>query len=367
MCTMVSPSHFAGLPDHIEQRARAGERVLVVLLDAFGMRFVERHVKHPLLRRLDAIEPLEAQFPTTTTAEMTTLHTGLPVGLHGLYEWNVYEPSLQRVITPLRFSFAGDTDPDTLAAHGFDSDRLFADEPTLYERLGSDGVPSFVYEPSSFSPSTYGQRATRGAELRPYDTLADGMRSAVEALRAVDRGYALVYFDEIDAVGHINGPSSAEFAAAATAALDTVDAALADASGLSVLLTADHGQVDVDPAATIWLEELHPPLGELALRPAGSARDVFLHVPEAQVDATLDALDPHVETHRVEDMIDAGAFGPRVGEQLRRRLATVCVLPQPDRMAWLRSASDGALQFRGHHGGRTPDESRTWLGTLAAR
>ena len=57
-----------------------GERLLVVLLDAFGMRFVERHDDHPLLRRLDTIRPLEAQFPTTTTAEMTTLHTGLPVG-----------------------------------------------------------------------------------------------------------------------------------------------------------------------------------------------------------------------------------------------------------------------------------------------
>jgi hypothetical protein len=33
-------------------------------------------------------------------------------------------------------------------------------------------------------------------------------------------------------------------------------------------------------------------------------------------------------------------------------------------MAWLRSAPDKALGFHGHHGGRTPDESHTWLGTL---
>jgi predicted AlkP superfamily pyrophosphatase or phosphodiesterase len=67
----------------------SAERLLVVLLDAFGMRFVDRHADHPLLRRLDAIQPLEAQFPTTTTAEMTTLHTGMPVGLHDLYESNL--------------------------------------------------------------------------------------------------------------------------------------------------------------------------------------------------------------------------------------------------------------------------------------
>ena len=240
---------------------------------------------------------------------MTTLHTGLPVGLHGLYEWNVYEPALQRVITPLRFSFAGDAEPDTLVASGFEARQLLAEAPTFYERLGASGVASFVFEP--FGPTTYSLLVTRGAELRRYGKLGDGVRAAAEALGLVDRGYALVYFPGIDAAGHVHGPSSPEFAAASTAALDAIDRALARASGLSVLLTADHGQVDVDPARTIWLDELHPPLADLPLRPAGSARDVFLHVPEDDVEATLQALGPHVEVHRVEEMVDAGVFGTR--------------------------------------------------------
>jgi len=359
---MEPPTGFAELPGYLERLTRSGERVLVVLLDAFGMRFVERHADHPLLRRLDEIRPLEAQFPTTTTAEMTTLHTGLPVGLHGLYEWNVYEPALQRVITPLRFSFAGDAEPDTLVASGFEARQLLAEAPTFYERLGAAGTASFVLEP--FGPTTYSRLVTRGAELRRYRALGDGVRAAAEALSSVDRGYALVYFPGIDAAGHVHGPSSPEFAAASTTALDAIDEALAKTSGLSVLLTADHGQVDVDPSRTIWLDELHPPLADLPLRPAGSARDVFLHVPEDDVEATLQALGPHVEAHRVEEMVEAGVFGAEVAEQLRRRLASVCVLPPPDRMAWLRCAPDGALQFLGHHGGRTADESRTWLGTL---
>ncbi len=362
---MPVPTHFAGLPAYIEERTGSGERVLLVLLDAFGMRFVERHADHPLLRRLDSIRPLEAQFPTTTTAEMTTLHTGLPVGLHGLYEWNVYEPTLERVITPLRFSFAGDAEPDTLVASGFAAGQLLQEEPTFYERLGVSGVASFVFEP--FSPSTYGLRVTRGAELRQYEVLGDGVRAAAAALGPVERGYALVYFPEIDSAGHVHGPSSPEFAAASAAALDAIDEALASVSGLSVLLTADHGQVDVDPARTIWLDELHPPLADLPLRPAGSSRDVFLHVPEHHIDETLLALGPYVEAHRVAEMIDAGFFGADVGEQLRRRLASVCVLPPPGRMAWLRNAADGTQQFRGHHGGRTADESQTWLGMLDLR
>ena len=51
-------------------------------------------------------------------------------------------------------------------------------------------------------------------------------------------------------------------------------------------------------------------------------------------------------------------------QQLRARLADVCVLPAPGRTAWLRSAAGTAQRFRGHHGGLHPDEIETWVGAL---
>ena len=69
---------FAELPARIAALTREHERVAVVLLDAFGWAFVQRHADHPFLRRLE-IEPVASQFPSTTTAHLTTLYTGLPV------------------------------------------------------------------------------------------------------------------------------------------------------------------------------------------------------------------------------------------------------------------------------------------------
>ena len=329
-----------------------------MLLDAFGRRFRERHADHPFLRRLEITE-LATQFPSTTTAHVTTMHTGRPVGEHGLYEWNVYEPTLGDVVTPI-LNARADAGPDTLEG----DPRAFRAGDTLYERLAAAGVESTVMHPAAFSPSTYDGVFTAGARLRPYADLAEGVPAFFNALQA--GGYAYLYWDRIDATGHIHGPGSPEFDAAAVAALDALEAGLRSVPGALLLVTADHGQVAVDPARVDYLDEEWPGLAALlSYRPAGSARDVFLHTPApGEVAAGLaERLGDRAQVRLVSDLVAEGLFGV-VGEQLRARLADVCVLPAPGRTAWLRSAEGMAQRFRGHHGGLHPDEVETWVGAL---
>ena len=341
------------------------DRVAVVLLDAFGMRFVQRHADHPLLRRV-AITPLASQFPTTTTAHVTTMHTGNPVGTHGLYEWNVYEPALDAVITPILYARAGELAPDGLRGSGIGMGDILGG-PTFYERLAEAGVPSVVLSPAAFSPSTYDSVAARGADLRPYATIADGAAGLVAALERP--GYAYLYWHEIDMLGHLHGPDSPAFDAACRHALDALEAALAAAGPEAlVLFTADHGQVGVDPSRVDYLEDFLPEIdGYLAHGPAGSARDVFLHAAPglaAELAAELrERLDGRAEVLPVAELEAAGRFG-EVGPRLRTRLADVCVLPAEGRMAWLRSAAGVEQRFRGHHGGLDPAEYETWLGVM---
>ena len=350
------------LGDGAPERA---DRVAVVLLDAFGMRFVARHADHPLLRRLH-VAPLASQFPSTTTAHVTTMHTGTPVGTHGLYEWNVYEPALDALITPILYTPAGEYTPDGLLGSGVTIGDILSGT-TLYERLAKAGVRSVVLQPSAFSPSTYDSVATRGAELRPYRAIADGAAGLVEALQ--EPGYTYLYWHEIDMTGHLQGPDSADFDAACLAALDALHAALAGAGpDALVLFTADHGQVAVDPARVDYLDDVLPEVAHyLAHGPAGSARDVFLHAQPglaAELAGELrERLDGRADVVQVAELEAAGLFGD-VGPRLRARLADVCVLPAAGRMAWLRSHASVEQRFRGHHGGLDPAECETWLGAM---
>jgi hypothetical protein len=332
---------FAELPDRIEALTRVHERIAVVLLDAFGWAFVQRHADHPLLRRLE-IEPIASQFPSTTTAHLTTLYTGLPVEQHGLYEWRVYEPSLDAVIRPLPFAPANDGDPPLTL-----DPRTLIPGPTFFERLE---VPCTVLHPEEIADSTYGSVALAGARVVGFR----GIERAVAQL-ADAPGLTYLYWDRIDTAGHRHGPSSPEFAQASLRALDALAAV-----DTPMLVTADHGQIDV--TVTDDLDVLWPGLlAHLRQHPAGSARDLFLHVDDPQpVVAELSArLEGRATVHRAADLF------PDAGPRLRERLADVCVLPAPGRMAGLRAFGNPERAFRGHHGGRTPEESETWVGVQA--
>src|SRR4051794_21193013 len=321
---------FADIPDAVERRLLSGERVVLVLLDAFGLRFLERHDDHPLIRRLD-VTPLETQTPSTTTAHIPTLHFGMPVTEHGLYEWNLYEPTLDAVIVPFLFARAGDP-PGTLLKEGFDVANL-SPGPSLYRRLEEHGIRSATYGPDRIAGSPFGTIALDGSSTHPFPDLATGAKELARAMADPEGPhYATLYWDVIDATGHLHGPSSPEFNQAAREALDALEP-LGRLDGVTVLFTADHGQVDVAPDRVDYLDAIWPELATYLTqpKPAGSARDVFL--PAREPETVIEQLSRRLD-RRAEVRPAASLFDP-VGARLAARLADVVVLPAEGREAWL--------------------------------
>jgi hypothetical protein len=357
-------------------------RVALVLLDGFGWRYLERWAdRHPFLRRIEAegvVAKLTSQFPSTTTAHVTTIHSGLPVGEHGLYEWNVYEPLVDAIVTPLLFSRAGEQERDTLARDGIDPRAMLPAE-TLYRRLATAGVRPVAFSPARFSPSTFDGVALAGAELQTYEQPQEGFARAAAALRGGSAPvYVYLYSDAIDFAAHAGGPDSDRVEAAIGAALDALEAAFGRGGGepALLLLCADHGETAVDPARTDYVDDAWPAIGDLLRRgaggrplaPAGAARDLFLHAAPGRADELADGLAARLaggaEVHAVPDLVAQGLFGASVGARLRARLGDVCVLPAPGRMAWLRAAAGMERWVRGHHGGLSIDEAETFVAAL---
>jgi hypothetical protein len=288
--------------------------------------------------------------------------------VHGVYEWHVLEPSLDRVITPLMFSFAGDAVRETLASTGLTPDAVFPSE-TQHLRLTAAGVRSVCVMPASFAGSSANLALLRGAEVVPARGAADALAKACAALASSEPIHASVYLPTFDALMHRVGPDAPAAHAELVALLDTVAAALPRVPpGTVVLIGTDHGMAPISPARTTYVNVVWPEIVQHLCRgadgkplaPAGSCRDLFLHALPGHAERVVNGLSERLadvaDVVETRTLLDDGAFGPEVSDALLARLAEVVVLPHPGEAAWWFEPGRLEQQFFGQHGGRSPDE-----------
>ena len=361
------------------------DAVILFFLDALGWCFIDRYLDHPFLKRIERgglLSKISSQFPSTTSAHVTTIHTGLPVGQSGIYEWNYYEPALDAIISPLLFSFAGDKERDTLLKVGANPLRLFPTD-TVYYDLANHGVKSFVLQDHQYTHSPYTAVVTSGAKLVPYRSLPEAIITLTELMeRQKERTYYFLYYDKIDSVCHEHGPNARQLDAEIKAVLWMLETFLVPAMRSSkrkslFMMTADHGHTHIDPATTFYLNEsireLMPLLrrnrqGEL-LVPAGSSRDMFLHIKEEYVDESCELLrrklEGRAEVYKTEDMIGQGFFGSTPpSAAFMGRIGDLVILPYAGESVWWYEPGRFEQKFYGSHGGLTPEEMETALAIM---
>jgi len=369
---------FAGIPSRIREACASGKYNTVVLfvIDGFGWRFFEKFQEMPFLRRVTAsgtVEKLTAQFPSTTAAHVTTIHTGQPVGKSGVHEWFYYEPQLDRVIAPLLFSFAGDSQRDTLK--GIIKGKKLYPVQTLYQDLAEKGIESHVFGVRDYTPSTYTNVVTRGAKLHKFKTLPEAL---VNLGHLIDSSKALTYinfyFENIDSTCHKYGPTAPQTEAEIEAFLLFMDVFFTRIfrgnKKILFLMTADHGASEVDPKTTVFLNRDHRfkgierfiktnQAGELII-PAGSARDMFLYIKENMLDEAQEflkeRLEGKAEVVRTSWLMENGYFGSEISRKFRERVGNLVILPYRYESVWWYEKDVFEQNFYGHHGGLTPQE-----------
>ncbi len=372
--------NFSNLPAHISEMLTSGryDAVVLFLIDGFGWRFLDQVQQAPFLsfvERAGSITKFLSQFPSTTAAHLTTLHSGLPIGEHGIFEWIYFEPGLDAVIAPLLFSFAGTGERDTLKPTGARPRDLFPGV-TFYRTLKKQGIVSTILQHREYTPSTYSNLMFAGATSRSYRTLSEALVNLAQMLKvAGPPAYYVLYHDRIDAIAHEYGPAAPQTEAEILMFLTTMEHIFLKAlSGgqkkILFLLTADHGHTETDPLTTIYLNREPDFSGVdrffrtdgqgLPLVPAGSPRDFFLYIKDGQVEEAraflASRLDGRAEVHRVNDLIEAGYFGPVVSPIFKGRAGDLVILPYRGESVWWYEKDRFEQRFRGHHGGLTKQE-----------
>lgn len=292
-------------------------RTVVVLVDGLGDDLLRQRAGHaPFLRsRLPTARRVPCGFPTTTATSMGSFGTGLPPGSHGLVGFQVLDPDTDRLLNEL--SWEDGPDP-------------FRWQPsaTVFEHAEQAGVSVTRVGPGYFDGSGLTNAALRGGRFTAARELDARVSATVAAVRATPRALVYLYWGDLDKTGHVHGCQSWQWGDE----LESIDRALAVLveqvpSDTSVVVTADHGMVDIPFDRRIDLA-LEPELMDGVRHLAGESRSLQLHVAPGGAAAVREVWAERLGTRATimarDEAIEAGWFG-RVRDEVSPRIGDLIV------------------------------------------
>ena len=235
----------AGESDRIGLGLDGPRRVAILLIDGMGADLVAaRRDVAPFLGGLPE-RTLTAGFPSTTVASLASLGTGVPAGEHGLVGYLLAVPDHERLMNPLKWRLMGEGPKVDLLKEVVPEQ--FQPVATAFERAAADGIAVTQVAPMYQAGSGLTRAALRGGGFRPSFSSGDLVDGVMSALGDGDRSLVYAYHGDLDMTGHVRGPNS-EAWALELAQIDLTVRLIAERlpAGAAVIVTADHGMVQVD-------------------------------------------------------------------------------------------------------------------------
>ena len=322
----------------LPEPAAAAARVVLLVLDGLGWAMLQRGAADaPTLAGM-AGGPITAIVPTTTSAGLTSMTTGAAPAEHGLVGYRIRFEG--RVLNALRWQLDLGHPPDPV--------RVQPVPP-----FGGKPVP--VVTDARHEGSGFSIAHLRGGDFQGWQTHA----VLVERVRRLIAGgarFVYAYYDGIDATAHAHGLSNG-FLAVELAHVDDMVGALLDRlpGDCALVVTADHGQVEVGPEGVRRLDVLDL----MVAGRAGESRFRSLYARRGAAADLLQAAREHLGkvawVFTRDQLFDEGWLGPGGAAEVRQRVGDVVLAPFAP-VAFADPATPREDQLQSRHGSLTADE-----------
>jgi predicted AlkP superfamily pyrophosphatase or phosphodiesterase len=281
--------------------------------------------------------------PTTTAAALTSITTGRPPAQHGILGYRLADGD--RIRNKLRWTLGTDRDARRTVPV-----REFQPLPPFPGSIG----PVPVVSKMDFGGTGFTAAHLGDSPLFAYRVTSSLTLEVTRRLRE-DAPFVYAYYDGIDKVAHAYG--FGDHYDAELAAVDHVVAELAGRlpAGAVLVVTADHGQIDVGNRVEMLGREAMAMVRFLS----GEGRFRWVHArPGAAADLAVLLEERYGTTTWVrskEQLVDDGWFGGRLADGFADRLGDVALVPfEP--IAFMDPADTGENRLACRHGSLTTDE-----------
>lgn len=244
---------------------------IIIMVDGLGLELLESYRAHAstLRRFLPETRRLSTCLPSTTAAALTSFSTGALPGQTRMVGYSVLQDG--GVMNLLHFN--DQVDPSA-----------WQPVPTYFSELEGGPIRPYVVTTPRFVGSGLTRAAFRGAEFIGRETLRERFEFARDLARNPGN-LIYLYWSEIDHAGHQEGPGSDRW----LHELEEFDRELglflrgAPTNSL-VVLTADHGMVEVDERVELSESQLAEGVDAIA----GEGRAVHVHAKRGAAPAVLE-------------------------------------------------------------------------------
>ena len=358
-------------------RKQGYKNIIFFLIDAFGFYQWKKYGnKIPLFKKIDdkkSLYPITAVFPSTTASALNTINSGLTPAEHGLFEWTLYMPEIDKTILTLPFSDIAVNKRNSLLKEKIDPKILF-NFPTIYQKLEKENINCFSFLDRIYKNGCYAKLTRKGSEAFSFVNFSDlTVKLRDQINKAAGRNFFFIYWDKLDTLAHKYGPDSdsckVELAKISYLLLTEFVQKLSKKTRKETLLifSADHGQIGINPKEVIYLnkdkfimENFKKDKKREIILPTGGPRSVFLHIKKSKLDEVFlylkDKLQKKADVLLMEEAIKLGLFGKnKISPRFRKRLGDLLILPHKNYTIW-REYKKKKFKYLGHHGGLSREE-----------
>jgi Type I phosphodiesterase / nucleotide pyrophosphatase len=330
-------------PDWVPRHVTEARQVVLLVLDGLGWEQLQArpHLAPTLAGSVGG--PITSVAPSTTATALTSLSTGLPPAVHGVVGYRVRVEG--QVLNVLRWQL-GKAD-----ARRSVPPRRFQPFPA-FPRV--DGAPTPVVTRAEYGATGFTAAHLAGSVLRGWRTPSE-LVPEVRSLLGAGEGFVYAYYDGIDRVAHARGLDDhydAELRAADRMVADLLEAL---PPGAVLVVTADHGQVEVGSS----VEVLGPDVMEGVELLSGEGRFRWLHTRRGAADDVAAAAEAHFGhvawVRTLDEIVDQGWLGGEPVPQVAERLGDVVLVPFAA-TSFLDPADTGEQRLVGRHGSLTAAE-----------
>lgn len=299
-------SLYNPLPFLPADELRQYRNVVLIVIDGLGNEFLSAHGGKSIFAEYSR-GGMTAVFPATTASGITTFLTGVAPQQHAITGWFMYLKEMGMVTKILPYVTRSE---DMLLKSDF---RTFYHEKSLFQRIEID---SHYVIHSHHIDSRYTHATTMNANKVAYHTLTDMAQKMREVItNSHNKKFICAYWPDFDAYSHSYGTESVE----TLQHFETLNAHMTSfvesikKTNTMVLITSDHGLIDVDESQIIRLKE-HQDLAQTLVLPlCGEPRAVYCYVHPERVSVfekyVKEQLSAYCTVHKARTLIEKNYFG----------------------------------------------------------